>query len=340
MPSRRTAIQLLLSLEVPMSKLLRAVTALAISLFSVSLAWADAYPARTITLVVPYGPGGGTDLLARALASELSTRLHQSVIVENTPGAGGTVAVQKVASVAPDGYTLVLSNGIEFEMLQMADPASANGRTTKLTPIALIGTQPMVLVARSSLGFKTTDDLVLAGKAKPGGIALASSGPGTSLFLAGEMIKKSAGISTLDVPYKSAPQIVTDLVAGHVDAAVLTIPSVSSQLQSGKITALSVTDAVRSPVLPNVPSLGESQSVKGVDTKVWYGVFGPPGLPASVVSLIEQQVAHIIQGQAFRDKLLSLSVTPSRQTSARDLEATKSEQLSMYRKALASEAPK
>jgi tripartite-type tricarboxylate transporter receptor subunit TctC len=326
--------------EGSMSKLLRFLSVSTMFVCAATIAVAQTYPARTVTLVVPYGPGGGTDLLARALASELGTRLKQSVIVENTPGAGGTIAVQKVSNMAPDGYTLVLSNGIEFEMLQMADPASANGRTTNLTPIALIGTQPMVLVARSELGFKTTDDLVRAGRAKPGGIALASLGPGTSLFLAGEMIKKAAGISTLDVPYKSAPQIVTDLVAGNADAAVLTIPSVASQLQSRRITALSVTGRTRSPALPDVPSLSESQLVKGVDTKVWYGVFGPPKLPAAVIASIEQQVAQVVASPSFQEKLLSLSVTPAKRASARELDAIRSEQLSMYKEALPSNAKK
>lgn len=318
-----------------MTKLLRALTVLMISLCSASTALAQVYPSRTVTLVVPFGAGGGTDLLARALAAELGPRLKQTVIVENVPGAGGTIAVQKVSTMAPDGHTLVLSNGLEFEMLQMADPAGPQGRSTHLSPVALIGTQPMVLVARSSLGFKTIDDLVRAGKARPGSISLASSGPGTSLYLAGEMIKKSAGISTVDVPYKSAPQIVTDLISGNVDAAVLTLPTVASQLPGGKITALSVTDAVRSPALAQVPSLSESQSVKDVDTKVWYGVFGPPGLPPDVIRVIEQHVAQIIASPSFRDKLLGLSVTPAAGTSAEALVALRSQQWARFRQALA-----
>lgn len=318
-----------------MSKLLRTLAALVISLCSASAALAQAYPSRTITLVVPFGAGGGTDLLARALAAELGPRLKQTVVVENVPGAGGTIAVQKVSNMTPDGHTLVLSNGLEFEMLQMADPGGPQGRSTNLTPVALIGTQPMVLVARSSLGFKSLDDLVRAGKARPGSISLASSGPGTSLYLAAEMIKKSAGLSTVDVPYKNAPQIVTDLISGNVDAAVLTLPTVASQLPGGKITALSVTDTVRSPALAQVPSLSESQSVKDVDTKVWYGVFGPPGLPPDVIRVIEQHVAQIIASPSFRDKRLGLSVTPAAGTSAEALVALRSQQWARFRQALA-----
>src|ERR1700712_3048162 len=165
------------------SRLLIAVAAAACC---ATAALAQPYPARVITLIVPFAAGGGTDVLARALATELSSRLKQTVVVDNLPGAGGTIAIQKATSLPPDGYSLVLSNGIEFEMLQMADPDGARGRTTNLTAVALIGTQPMVLVARSDLGFRNVDDLVVAGRAKPGALSLASSGPGTSLYLAGE----------------------------------------------------------------------------------------------------------------------------------------------------------
>jgi len=191
---------------------LRLLLALCASALTCASAAAQAFPARTVSIVVPYGAGGATDVFARTYAAELAARLRQTVIVENVPGAGGSVGVQRVMNSAPDGYTLVVATGIEYEMLELADPTAAKGRKTVLAPVALIGTQPMVLVARSGLRMQSVDDLVKAARAKPGGLSLASAGPGTSLHLAGEMIQKAAGIQLLNVPYKATPQIVNDLV--------------------------------------------------------------------------------------------------------------------------------
>jgi tripartite-type tricarboxylate transporter receptor subunit TctC len=313
---------------------IRCVLAFCAAALACTLAAAQAYPARTISIVVPYGAGGGTDIFARAYATELGVRLKQSVIVENLPGAGGTIGVQRVNNTAPDGYTLVVSNGIELEMLQMADPESAKGRKTNLQPVTLIGTQPMVLVARKGLGLRTADDLVKAARAKPGSLSLASSGPGTSLHLAGEMIKKAAGIELVNVPYKSAPQMVTDLAAGHVDLAVLTVPSAIGQVRSGGIVALGVTDVVRSPALPDVPALSESATFKDIDTKVWYAIFGPPGMPADIEQALADATSAMLKDTPFREKLLSMMITPAQGSGAGDLEAMRSRQLANFQRAL------
>ncbi len=318
-----------------MLRTLRVALAFVAAALACAPALAQTYPARPISLVVPYGAGGGTDLFARAYATELGNRLKQSVVVENVPGAGGTIGVQRVSGATPDGYTLVVSNGIEFEMLQMADPDSAKGRRTQLQPVALIGTQPMVLVARAGLGFKAADDLVKAAKAKPGALSLASSGPGTSLHLAGEMIKKAAGIELLNVPYKSAPQIVTDLVAGNVDLAVLTVPSAAAHIRSGALSALGVTDVARSPALPDVPMLSESATFKGIDTKVWYAIFGPPGLPAGIAQTLADTTQAMTKDPAFRDKLVAMMITPATSGSAAELEAMRATQLANFQRALA-----
>ncbi len=317
-----------------MLRTIRSALAFCATALACTLAAAQAYPGKTISLVVPYGAGGGTDLFARAYAAELGNRLKQTVIVENVPGAGGTIGVQRVTNTAPDGYTLVVSNGIEFEMLQMADPESAKGRKTNLQPVALIGTQPMVLVARPGLGLKSAEDLVKAARAKPGALSLASSGPGTSLHLAGEMIKKAAGIELLNVPYKSAPQIVTDLVAGNVDLAVLTVPSAIAHIKSGGLSALGVTDVLRSPALPDVATLGESTTLKGIDTKVWYAIFGPPGMPAAIVQTLAEATAAMTRDAQFRDKLLAMMITPAQSGSASELEAMRTGQLANFQRAL------
>jgi tripartite-type tricarboxylate transporter receptor subunit TctC len=202
-----------------------------------TLAAAQLYPSKLIKVVVPYGAGGATDVFARAYAAELGARLKQTVVVENVPGAGGTIGAQRVMDAPSDGYTLIVCTGIEFEMLQIADPDSAKGRRTNLTPIALIGTQPMVLVARPALGLRSADELVRAAKARPGALSLASAGPGTSLHLTGEMIKKAAGIQKGSAkPHSDKVGKITraqleeiaktkmkDMTAADLDAAVRTI---------------------------------------------------------------------------------------------------------------------
>lgn len=317
-----------------MFRFLRSLMVLLAAALSCTVASSQSYPSKTISVVVPYGAGGGTDLFARLFATELASRLKQTVIVENVPGAGGTVAIQRVMNTAPDGHTLVVSNGMEFEMLQMADPVNAGGRTTKLTPVFLFGTQPMVLTTRASLGLKTAQEFIAAAKARPGALTLASAGPGTSLYLAGEMIKKSAGIELLNVPYKSAPQIVTDLVAGNVDAAVLALPTAISHIRSGTLTALGVTDPQRSPALPNVPPLTDTPALKGIEATVAYAIFGPPGLPAPIVNAISEASAGMLKDPAFTDKLLALMITPARSGGAEELDRLRTKQLARFREAL------
>jgi tripartite-type tricarboxylate transporter receptor subunit TctC len=311
----------------------RALVILAASL-ACTLAAAQPYPSRTIKIVVPYGAGGATDIFARAYAAELGARLKQTVVVENVPGAGGTIGAQRVMDTAPDGYTLIVCTGIEFEMLQIADPDSAKGRRTNLTPVTLIGTQPMVLVARPALGLRSADDLVRTARARPGALSLASAGPGTSLHLAGEMIKKAAGIDLLNVPYKATPQMVTDLAGGNVDLALLAMPTAIPHVRSGALVALAVTDSTRSAALPDTPTLGESSSVRGVDTKVWYGVFGPPGMSANLVQALGEASATMLRDTAFREKLLGMMITPSQQGSASELETVRTAQLAGFLRAL------
>ena len=299
-----------------------------------TLAAAQLYPSKLIKVVVPYGAGGATDVFARAYAAELGARLKQTVVVENVPGAGGTIGAQRVMDAPSDGYTLIVCTGIEFEMLQIADPDSAKGRRTNLTPIALIGTQPMVLVARPALGLRSADELVRAAKARPGALSLASAGPGTSLHLTGEMIKKAAGIDLVNVPYKATPQMVTDLVGGNVDMALLAMPTAIPHVRSGTLLALAVTDSTRSVALQDTPTLAESASVRGVDTKVWYGVFGPPGLPASHVQTLGEASSAMLRDAAFREKLLGMMITPVQQSNASELETVRTTQLAGFVRAL------
>lgn len=317
-----------------MTKVLRLFLAFAVSLFVALPSWAQNYPEKPIRIVVPYGPGGGTDALARFLADGLSSRLKQSVIVENLPGAGGTIAVTKVMKSPPDGYTLAMSNGLEFEMQAMASSTVLRGSGSTLTPIALLGTQPMVLVARPELGFKSLDDLLRHAKANPGKLSLASSGIGTSLYLAGVMFERRGGIETLRVPYKSAPQIVNDLIGQSVDIAILALPSALSYIKNGQLTALATTDAQRAELTSNVPALSEHPDFKGFDAKIWYGFQGAPKLPVSIVTQVGDAVRDLLKSPDFLENMKNLAVIPPKTGTAEEFVDLKAAQYADFKEAL------
>ncbi|CAM4428764.1 Bug family tripartite tricarboxylate transporter substrate binding protein [Bordetella pseudohinzii] len=313
---------------------LRRIAAFLAFFVATGTAWSQAYPAKAITIIVPYGAGGGTDTMARYIAEGLSSRLKQSVIIENIPGAGGTIAVNKAMNSPADGYVLAVSNGLEFEMQQMASGTMPSGKSSTLTPIALIGTQSMVLVARPDLGFKSVGDLIAYSKANPGKLALATSGPGTSLFLAGLMFEKSAGIETLRVPYKSAPQIINDLIGKNVDVAVLALPSALTYIQNGQLIALATTDAQRTSITPDLPSLSEYPDFQKFDTKVWYALQGPPGLPSSIAEVVGNAVRDMQKDPQFMARMESLAVVPAKYGTADEFVQLKSAQYAAFRNAL------
>jgi tripartite-type tricarboxylate transporter receptor subunit TctC len=277
------------------------------------------YPDKPVTIVVPYGPGGGTDLLARVLAEQLSARLGQSFIVENAPGAGGTIGTRRVMSSRADGYTLLLGSGSELELMQITDPDAKLGQWTALAPVGLIGTQPMVLVGRSSLPAKNTDELVALLRANPGKFSYASAGVGTQLHILGELLKMSARLDVPHVPYKGAGQILGDLEGDHVDLAVMVLPSVLSQIRSGKIIAFGVSDTRRSPAAPEIPTLDESKAFGNVDMKIWYGLFGPAGLPQPVADRLDAALREALKQPAIRQKLLDMAITEAADPSAAQL---------------------
>jgi tripartite-type tricarboxylate transporter receptor subunit TctC len=293
-------------------------------LFATAAAWlltpAHAeYPDKPVTIVVPYGPGGGTDLLARVLAEQLSARLGQSFIVENAPGAGGTIGTRRVMNAKADGYTLLLGSGSELELMQITDPDAKLGQWTALAPVGLIGTQPMVLVGRSSLPAKNTDELVALLRANPGKFSYASAGVGTQLHILGELLKMSARLDVTHVPYKGAGPILSDLEGDHVDLAVMVLPSVLSQIRSGKIIAFGVSDTRRSPAAPEIPTLNESKAFANVDMKIWYGLFGPAGLPQSVADRLDAAMREALKQPAIRQKLLDMAITEAADPSAAQL---------------------
>jgi tripartite-type tricarboxylate transporter receptor subunit TctC len=259
-----------------------------------------AYPEKLVRIVVPFAPGGGTDLIARTLGTGMSQELGQSVIVENKPGGGTIIGTDAVAKSAPDGYTLLIATfahavnpGLQPKLPYATDKAFA--------PVVLIGRSPNVLVVKSDSPYKTVQDVIAAAKAKPGKLNFASQGNGTSAHLAGELFKNLARVDLTHVPYKGAGPALTDLLGGQVDLMFGTAAAVTPFLQSGKLRALGVTTAERSPAFPNVPTIAES-GVAGYAAESWYGLYAPAGTPPDVIAKLNAAAKKAVQGETFRKR--------------------------------------
>ncbi len=271
-------------------------------------AMAQNYPAKPITLVVGYPPGGSVDLIARTIAPELGRRLGQPIVIDNAAGASGTIGTQKVVAAAADGYTLLLGSGSEISIAKLTNPAVRYDGARDLSPLALIGTQPMVLVGKAGIEAKNADELVASAKRSPGKYSFASSGTGTPLHLAGEMINQQGQIQLVHVPYKGAAPMANDILGGQIDLAVFVLSSALPHIKSGKVRAFGVTESRRSKAAPDVPSLAETKGLEGVDMGVWFGLFAPARLAAPVADLLQKELLATLAEPAVRAKLTDAGV--------------------------------
>ena len=231
---------------------------------------------RPIQLIVPFSAGGNVDTTARLIGQKLQDRLKQTIVIENVAGAGGLVGVQKAVQAAPDGHTLVMAFDGPIAITKFINPAAVRfDPSNDLVPVALITTAPMVLVARTALGIDSMDALVQRARKEPGRLSYATSGVGTVLHLAMEMIKDRAKIFAVHIPYRGGAQIATDVIGGQVDLAMMVSTSATPHVQAGRMKALAVTGAQRLPTLPGVPTLTELPAFKGLVVESWTGVFAP-----------------------------------------------------------------
>lgn len=292
-----------------MKTLLRAATAatLCLSTFAGG-AFAATWPAKPITLVVGYTAGGSVDLVARTIAPELGKRLGQSVVIENLGGAGGTIGASKVVKAEADGYTLLMGSGSEVSIARLTNPAVRYDGEKDLAPVTFVGTQPMVLVGKTSLPAKNADELIALARAQPGKLAYASSGVGTPLNLAGELIKQQGKVNITHVPYKGASAMATDLLGGQIDLAVMVLSSALPHIQAGRVKAYGVTEGKRSSVAPNVPALAETPALKGVDMGVWFGLMGPAGTPRPVIDRLNTEMQAVLAMPDVKKKLAEAGV--------------------------------
>jgi tripartite-type tricarboxylate transporter receptor subunit TctC len=268
----------------------------------------DAFPARPVHLLVPFAPGGAVDIVARTLGDELASRWGRGVVVENRPGAGGMVASEAVAKAAPDGHTLMIvatGHALNPHLYAKLPYDSFND----FTPLSLIGTSPNMLLVRADSPIKTLADLIAAARERPGQISFGHAGNGTSSHLAGELLKYMAKIDITSVPYKGGAPALTDLLGGHIPMSFNNIPESIAQVTAGTVRPLGVTTAIRSPVLPDVPTIAES-GLPGFDTGVWWGLLGPAGLPPDIKAKLAKDCAEAVNTPTVKARLLALGATP------------------------------
>ena len=259
-----------------------------------------AFPERPIRLIVPFAPGGGTDLIARTLGARMSTELGQQVIIENRAGAGTIIGTDIVAKSAPDGYTLVIASfahAVNPSLVSKLPYATDKA----FTPVTLIGRGPNVLVVRADSPYKSVADIVAAARAKPGKLNFASQGNGTSAHLAGEMFMNLAKVDMVHVPYRGAGPALTDLLGGQVDMIFGTAAAVSSMVDSGKLRALAVTTPESSAAFKGVPTLGAT--VPGYAVESWYGLYAPAGTPAEVIQKLNAAAKKAARSPEFSKKV-------------------------------------
>jgi tripartite-type tricarboxylate transporter receptor subunit TctC len=257
-----------------------------------------AFPERPLRLVVPFPPGGGTDLIARQLAEGMTRNLGQTVIVENRGGGSTIIGTEAVAKAAPDGYTLLLATFAHAvnPALHAKLPYST---FDAFAPVALIGRSPNVLVVSPKAPFKTVQELLAYARAHPGKLTFGSYGNGTSAHLAGEMFKSLAHVNMVHVPYRGSGPALTDLMGGQIDTMFSTVSSVSQLVKSGQLRPLAVTSAQRSPSHPDWPTVAES-GVPGYVVESWYGVYAPAGTPADVIARLNAALKEAVQAPNFR----------------------------------------
>ena len=279
-----------------------ALLASAFALIAAAPAGAQDWPAKPITIVVGYPPGGSTDLMGRLVGAELATRLGQPVVIENLGGAGGTIGAQKVANAAPDGYTLLVGANNELAIAKLVTK-SVKYSPANFTPIGLIGSQPMVLVAATKTGVKNANDFTQLVKKNPGKFSYGSSGVGTALHLAGEMVKEQAGLFMTHIPYRGVAPLTNDLVGNNLEFGVFVLSSGLPHIKAGKVVALGTTAAKRAAATPDIPALAEFPQFKHVDIESWFALMGPAGLPQPVAAKLKKALNETLQSPDFRQKM-------------------------------------
>jgi tripartite-type tricarboxylate transporter receptor subunit TctC len=284
-----------------LSRILGSVLATAMLFGMAGTAAAADYPVRPVTLVVPQAAGGTNDIVARILGEALSASLGQQFVVDNRPGAGGNIGTQAATKAAPDGYTLLVT----ISSTQAINPSLykkiAFDPVKDFDPITLIGSVPNVLIVHPSFAASSMAELIAMARSKPGELEYASAGNGSLNHLLGEMLNRAAGIDLLHVPYKGVAPAITDVLGGHIQMAFASLPSVISHVKDGRLKALGVSTAKRSPALPDVPAIAET--VPGYDADLWVALFAIAGTPAEITAKLHDETIKALGTPTVREKM-------------------------------------
>jgi tripartite-type tricarboxylate transporter receptor subunit TctC len=278
-------------------------------------AFAQDYPAKEITFIVPGTAGGGMDVIARVVADQLSKELGQPIVVENKPGAGGNIAVDYVAKSDPDGYTILVGQTSHFSINPSLYDNLTFDPAKDFAPVGLLANAPNVVVVPKDSPITNMADLIAVAKEKDGAMTLATPGNGTVSHLTGELLQQTAGIKLNHIPYKGAAAALVDVVGGRIDFMLSSIPTALSQIRAGALRPIAVSADVRSPTFPDVPTIGE-QGYPGFNAGTWYGLFAPAGTDPAIVDKLNAAIAVVLMNEDVRKRIVdeggdAVSATPA-----------------------------
>jgi tripartite-type tricarboxylate transporter receptor subunit TctC len=279
-----------------------------LSLTALGSAVAQTFPSQTVKIIVPFPPGGTTDILARQVANELAQKWGVPVIIDNRAGASGTIGSEQLVRSPRDGYTLMVTATHHVINPSLYKNLKYDTRTD-FTPIALIASVPNVLVVNPSLPVKNVQELIKYAKDKPGVLSFGSAGVGGANHLAGELFKHAAGIDIVHVPYKGAAPALNDLIGGHIPMMFDSLPGVIQHIRSGQLRALGVTSLKRAPAAPEIPTIDES-GVKGFDATAWFGMYAPGNMPAELTRKISGDVLEVLRSPRIQTQFAELGADP------------------------------
>jgi tripartite-type tricarboxylate transporter receptor subunit TctC len=288
-------------------KLLISLALAAAALFA-GPAQAQGYPNKPIRLVVPFPAGGATDIFARAVSQKLGERLSTTIVVDNKPGAGGTIGSDLAAKAPADGYTLLLATSSTHSIGPSFGGKLPYDAVADFTPIAHVGNAPSIMLVPNSSPARTVKEWVEYARKNPGRLNYASSGNGTVVHLGTEYFKAQAGLFLVHIPYRGTALAIPDLVSGKVDLLLDSLPSGLPHVKEGRLRALGITSLKRSPLLPELPAIAES--VPGFESVTWFGLYGPKGLPADVVSRVNAALNQALQDPDVKERLARLGIDP------------------------------
>ncbi len=304
-------------------------TLLAITLAASATAFAQPYPSRPITLVVPFAPGGGTDSLGRELAKLVGDKLGQGIVIDNRGGAGGAIAAAQVSQSKPDGYTLLMVTST-FVTVAATDRKLPYDILKDFTPIAMLGRGPLLLVVNKDTGVTSVAQLIDAAKKKPDAFNYVSAGPGSINHLAGELFVQRTGAKMTHIPYKGSGPATMDLIGGQAQVFFATVPTILGQVKGDKVRLIASTSAKRSKLFPDVPSVQET-GVKDFSVETWWGIVGPPGLPGDIVARLNKAINEAAASAEMKKRFESEGAEQFAGTPA-DLQAVLKEELEGWRR--------